>query len=319
MMGRKSGQIGMLMVDMGSMIPSGHLLKKIDATVNFDFIYELLAPYYPSVGRPSVDPMCMFKMLLVGYLYGIKSERRLVEEIQLNIAYRWFCGFELDDTIPDHSTFSKTRVRKWNQSNLFQKVFCKIVQFCIESGLVDGNAMAADGSYLPSNVSRNSWGDIELEVEKSMQSYLDRLDEELAEQPGFKKPPAQIVKKNYTISTTDPDCGYINHGNKCGIGYLMEATVDCKHGILTGVDVYAANRKESLLVLRHLERQIQYGVPMKQIAWIGDMTQALSIVDWSFLVLPDIFPQFSFPTLRKNMAFLCTARGRFCLSRRKTA
>ena len=92
MMGRKSGQIGMLMVDMGSMIPSGHLLKKIDATVNFDYIYELLAPYYPSVGRPSVDPMCMFKMLLVGYLYGIKSERRLVEEIQLNIAYRWFCG-----------------------------------------------------------------------------------------------------------------------------------------------------------------------------------------------------------------------------------
>lgn len=266
MMGRKSGQIGMLMVDMGSMIPSGHLLKKIDATVNFDFIYEILAPYYPPVGRPSVDPVCMFKMLLVGYLYGIKSERRLVEEIQLNIAYRWFCGFELDDTIPDHSTFSKTRVRKWNQSKLFQKVFCKIVQLCIESDLVDGNAMAADGSYLPSNVSRNSWVDIELEVEKSMQSYLDRLDEELAEQPGFKKPPAQIVKKSYTISTTDPDCGYINHGNKCGIGYLMEATVDCKHGILTGVDVYAANRKESLLVLRHLERQIQYGVPMKQIA-----------------------------------------------------
>jgi len=136
-------------------------------------------------------------------------------------------------------------------------------------------------------------------------AYLDRLDEELAEQPGFKKPPAQIVKKSYTISTTDPDCGYINHGNKCGIGYLMEATVDCKHGILTGVgvDVYAANRKESLLVLRHLERQIQYGVPMKQIALDRGMTQALSIVDWSFLVLPDIFPQFSFPTLRKNMAF----------------
>lgn len=195
--------------------------------------------------------------------------------------------------------------RKSGQIGMLMVDVGSMIPICIESGLVDGNAMAADGSYLPSNVFRNSWVDIELEVEKSMQSYLNRLDEELAEQPGFKKPPAQIVKKSYTISTTDPDCGYINHGNKCGIGYLMEATVDCKHGILTGVgvDVYAANRKESLLVLRHLERQIQYGVPMKQIALDRGMTQALSIVDWSFLVLPDIFPQFSFPTLRKNMAF----------------
>ncbi len=125
--------------------------------------------------------------------------------------------------------------RKSGQIGMLMVDVGSMIPICIESGLVDGNAMAADGSYLPSNVFRNSWVDIELEVEKSMQSYLNRLDEELAEQPGFKKPPAQIVKKSYTISTTDPDCGYINHGNKCGIGYLMEATVDCKHGILTGV------------------------------------------------------------------------------------
>ena len=135
--------------------------------VSFDFIYDLLAPYYPATGRPSVDPVSMFKMLLIGYLYGIKSERRLVEEVQLNIAYRWFCGFELDDTIPNHSTFSKTRTRKWQQSDLFQKAFYEIVKQCIDSG-------------------------------------------------------------------------YINHGSKRGIGYLMEATVDCKHSILTGVDVYFA-------------------------------------------------------------------------------
>lgn len=265
-MGRKSGQIGMLMASMEDMIPNGHLLRKIDTMISFDFIYEILAPYYPPVGRPSVDPVSMFKMLLVGYLYGVKSERRLTEEIQLNIAYRWFCGFELGDTIPDHSTFSKTRVRKWKQSDLFQKVFHEIVRRCVESGLVDGKAMAADGSYLPANVSRNSWVDVELEVEKSMQSYLDRLDEELAEQPGFKKPPVQAVKKRHTTSITDPDCGYINHGTKRGIGYLMETTVDCKYGILTGVDVCSANQRESLLVLRHLERQIQAGIPMKQIA-----------------------------------------------------
>ena len=136
----------------------------------------------------------------------------------------------------------------------------------VDNGLIDGKAMAADGSYIPANVSRESWIDVEIEVEQSMQSYLDSLDEELSNQPGFKKPPTRIARKRRTTSQTDPDCGYINHGNKRGIGYLMEATVDCKHGILTGVDVYPANEKESTLVLRHLERQINLGVPMKRLA-----------------------------------------------------
>ena len=193
MMGRQSRQMAMIFVDIESLIPETHLLRKIERMVSFDFIYDLLAPYYPATGRPSVDPVSMFKMLLIRYLYGIKSERRLVEEVQLNIAYRWFCGFELDDTIPNHSTFSKTRTRKWQQSDLFQKAFYEIVKQCIDSG-------------------------------------------------------------------------YINHGSKRGIGYLMEATVDCKHGILTGVDVYPANEKESLLVLRHLERQINLGIPMSRLA-----------------------------------------------------
>ena len=98
MMGRRSGQMAMVFVDMESMIPENHLLRRINQIISFDFIYELLAPYYPTIGRPSIDPVSMFKMLLVGYLYGIKSERRLEEEVRLNIAYRWFCGFELYDT-----------------------------------------------------------------------------------------------------------------------------------------------------------------------------------------------------------------------------
>ena len=102
MMGRQSGQISMLILDIEEMIPENHLLRKINQLVSFDFIYDIAAPYYPDNGRPSVDPVSMFKMLLVGYLYGIKSERRLVQEVQLNIAYRWFCGFELGEKIPDH-------------------------------------------------------------------------------------------------------------------------------------------------------------------------------------------------------------------------
>jgi len=147
--------MAMLFVDIESLIPETHLLRKIERMVSFDFIYDLLAPYYPATGRPSVDPVSMFK-------------RRLVEEVQLNIAYRWFCGFELDDTIPNHSTFSKTRTRKWQQSSLFQKAFYEIVKQCIDSGLIDGEAMAADGSYIPANVSRESWINVETEVEQSM-------------------------------------------------------------------------------------------------------------------------------------------------------
>ena len=252
MMGHQNRQMAMIFVDIESLIPETHLLRKIERMVSFNFIYDLLAPYYPATGRPSVDPVSMFKMLLIGYLYGIKSERRLVEEVQLNIAYRWFCGFELDDTIPNHSTFSKTRTRKWQQSSLFQKAFYEIVKQCIDSGLIDGEAMAADGSYIPANVSRESWINVETEVEQSMQSYLDSLDEELSNQPGFKKPPTKIVRKCRTTSQTDPDSGYINHGSK--------------RGILTGVDVYSANEKESVLILRHLERQINLGIPMSRLA-----------------------------------------------------
>ena len=215
MMGRTDGQMRMIVLDLSELIPTNHLLRKIEASISFSFIYDLLAPFYPAVGRPSVDPVSMFKMLLVGYLYGIKSERRLVQEIQLNIAYRWFCGFELADKIPDHSTFSKTRIRKWNESQLFSKAFIEIVRQCIEAGLVDGKEMAADGSYLPAQVSRNSWIDLETTVEQSMFSYLDALDQELSEQ-GFKKPPTRTIKKKVTTSTTDPECGYICiHRPKC--------------------------------------------------------------------------------------------------------
>ena len=110
----------------------------------------------------------------------------------------------------------------------------EIVRCCIEQRLVDGKEMAADGSYIPAEVSRNSWTDVEVEVEQSMLSYLDDLDQELASQPGFKKPPSHIVTKKITTSTTDPECGYIHHGSKRGVGYFMETTVDCKHRICAG-------------------------------------------------------------------------------------
>lgn len=156
----------------------------------------------------------MIKMPLIGYLYGIGSERRLVQEIQLNIAYRWFFGFGIDDVIPEHSIFSQTRRRRWSSSNLFEQIFLRIVRACIEIELVDGEKMVADGSFIPSNVSRSSWTELEQSVTKTMQSYLDVLDDELAAQPGFKKPPEMAVTQKQITSTTDVDSGYICQPSK---------------------------------------------------------------------------------------------------------
>lgn len=266
MMGRQMQQQELIFVSLEDLVPSNHLLKTIHPLVSFDFIYDILSPYHSINGRRSIDPVCMFKILLIGYLYGVMSERRLTVEIQLDLAYRWFCGFSLNDKIPDHSTFSKTRTRKWNSSALFQKVFCNIIKQYIEFRLIDDEEMVADGSYIPANVSINSWVDVEEEITRSMQSYLDCLDEELSQQPGFKKPPMKTIIKKRTTSTTDSESGYIHHGSKRGIGCLLEATVDCKSGIVTEVNTYPANEKESLVVLRHLENQILSGVSIKRVA-----------------------------------------------------
>jgi transposase len=148
MMGKQSGQIEMAIIDMEQMIPQNHLLRKINQIVDFSFIYEQAASLYAKNGRPSIDPVLLIKMLLVGYIYGIKSERRLEQEVQLNIAYRWFCGLQLTERVPDHSTFSQNRRRRFGNSILFREIFYEIVRQCIDRGLVDGEHTVCDGSFL---------------------------------------------------------------------------------------------------------------------------------------------------------------------------
>lgn len=156
MMGKKGGQMQIMIVDIDALIPENHLLKKIDNHVDFNFIYEKAAPYYSNIGRKSIDPVCMVKMLLVGYLYGIKSERRLTEDVALNLAYRWFCGFDLTDKIPNHSLFSQNRRRRFTDSKIFNEIFNHIVCLCIEKGFVTGEAVVSDGSFIPMSAWQSS-------------------------------------------------------------------------------------------------------------------------------------------------------------------
>ena len=255
MMGRKSKQLCMVAIDMEELIPQDHLLRKIKAEIDFDFIYEETEVYYSPIGRPSIDPVCLMKMLLVGYLYGIRSERRLEEEITLNMAYRWFCGFDLMDTIPDHSTFSQNRRRRFTDSTIFRQIFNRIVGKCIETGLVAGESAVNDGSFIPANVSWESRIEVTRLVEKSTVEYLEALEEELKATEGYVRANRSVIEKKELKSSTDKDCGYIHHETKKGLGYLAEMTVDTENGIITGVDCYSANRRESDIILKHLERQ----------------------------------------------------------------
>jgi transposase len=127
------------LVNIEDLVPQDHLLRKIDATIDFSFIAEKTRPLYcKDNGRPCVDPVMLFKMLFIGYLYGIRSERRLVEEVRVNVAYRWFVGLSLTDKVPHATTFSQNRRRRFNGTTIFQEIFDEIVLQAINHGLNRG-------------------------------------------------------------------------------------------------------------------------------------------------------------------------------------
>ena len=196
MMGKQDNQIQMVILDIDSIVPQDHLLRQIKDCVNFDFIYEKASPYYSKVGRKSIDPVILIKMLLIGYLYGIKSERRLEEEVTLNLAYRWFCDMDLMQRVPDHSAFSQNRKRRFRDSMIFRDIFNEIVLQCIQLGIVSGETGVADGSFLPSNVSWESRYDAIETVNRSTVKYLEELDEELSSMRVIPSPKTKNCKKS---------------------------------------------------------------------------------------------------------------------------
>ena len=135
-------------------VPADHLLRSIDRFVDLSELRRDLAPFYSSMGRPSIDPELMIRMLIVGYCFGIRSERRLCEEVHLNLAYRWFCRLGLDGDVPDHSTFSKNRHGRFRESDLLRRVFETVLQRCIAEGLVGGEGFAVDASLIKADASR---------------------------------------------------------------------------------------------------------------------------------------------------------------------
>src|SRR6202790_245221 len=136
-------------------VPAAHLLRSIDRFVDLSEVRNHLAPFYSSTGRPSIDPELLVRMLLVGYCYGIRSERRLCEEVHLNLAYRWFCRLGLDGEVPDHSTFSKNKHGRFRETEAFRHVFESVVERCMAEGLVGGEGFAIDASMIKADANRS--------------------------------------------------------------------------------------------------------------------------------------------------------------------
>ncbi|GFR36666.1 hypothetical protein TCEA9_24780 [Thermobrachium celere] len=176
----KSKQQKLEMVYIENLVPQDHILRKIDKYIDFSFIRELTKDLYcHDNGRPAVDPVVLFKMLFIGYLFGIRSERQLVKDIEVNVAYRWFLGFSLTDKIPDHSTISQNRRRRFKDTDIAQKIFDNIVLQAISHGLVEGKVLYTDSTHLKANANKRKF--IEKEVEKSTKEYMLELDKAIDE------------------------------------------------------------------------------------------------------------------------------------------
>jgi len=251
---RETQQIKMHCITIEDLVPKDHFLRKLDANMDFSFIYdEVRELYCENNGRPSIDPVVLVKYLLVGYLYGIESERRIEQEIQVNMAYRWFLRLDIDERVPDHSTISQNRRRRFDGENLCRRLFERVLAMCIEKGLVDGKLILTDSTHVKANASRKS--EYKVPVEKEAAWYMDHLDryEELErrrlegmgkirpkqESRKPKKEPEPVEK---TVSVTDPGAGMLNRpGKPEGMHYLDHQSIDAKNGIIVDVAVTAGN------------------------------------------------------------------------------
>ncbi len=226
------------------------MLRQIDRFVDLSDIRSVLAPYYSSTGRPSIDPELMIRMLLVGYCMGIRSERRLCEEVHLNLAYRWFCRLDLTDALPDHSTFSKNRHGRFRESDLLRHRFNTVLTRCIAEGLVGGDDFGVDASLIKADASRYTkvemvdWS-VPEQVSRATQEYLDTLDDAAFGGSTSVQPKA--------ISPSDPAARYTGaNGDRPFFAYSANYLVDLDNAVIVDVDATAPIRQAEVEITKQM-------------------------------------------------------------------
>ena len=246
MMGRHKNDQGQLFYSfcLDEVVPDDHLVREIAAVLDLSWVHAELAPYYSPLGRPSIDPVLMIRMLIVGYVFAIRSERLLCQEIKVNLAYRWFCGLSIEDKIPDHSLFSRARNERFRDSDIFRRVFERVVEACIAAGLVGGEGFAVDASLIVADANKQrsipgkDW-DKERDPEtasRAVKEYLATLDE-----AGFGA--ASDVTPKF-VSPSDPAAQWTGAmRGPAFFAYADNYLIDVKFGIIMDVEASRAIRQ----------------------------------------------------------------------------
>ncbi len=249
------------LVTIESLVPADHLLRKIEAAVDLEFVRERVRHLYcENNGRPALDPVVLFKLLLIGYLFGIRSERQLMREVQCNAAYRWYLRLKLTDKVPDASTLSQNRRRRFRDSEVYQKLFDEIVELAMKRGLVGGEVLYTDATHLKANANKNQYDEVRVEVKP--QEYLAQLERAIEEDRAaegkreLKANNSAPKTKQIKVSRTDKNAGYmVREGKPKGFFYLDHRTVDSRHAIITDTHATPATVHDSVPYLRRLDRQ----------------------------------------------------------------
>ena len=233
------------MVDMELFVPKDHLVRKIDKAIDFEFIREKVKHLYSDeTGRPSIDPVILFKMVFIQYLFGIKSMRQTVKEIEVNIAYRWFLGLDFDDSVPHYSTFSKNYERRFADSNIFEEIFLEILNMVNSHGLLNKESLFIDSTHTKAYANKKKIHNVD--IVESYNKYVQNLHDEINQIRSKEgKKPLKVKEKREIISTTDPECGMFHKGEKeRQLAYSTQVACD-ENGWVTNVKVYPGNMNDN--------------------------------------------------------------------------
>ena len=260
-------------------IRQDHLLRQIDQVLDLSLLRQHLTSFYSTTGRPSIDPELMIRMLIVGYCYGIRSERRLCEEVHLNLAYRWFCRLGLEDEVPDHSTFSKNRHGRFRDSDSFRFIFEDVVRRCMSEGLVAGEGFATDASVIKADANRQKGVPgaeaIDLldteHASRPVREYLDGLD---------KENPRHTIPKR--ISLTDPQSSWTAAtGERAFYAFSTNYLVDIENNIIVDVEPTPAHRTAEVDGTRKMIERVEERFGLKPQRLLGDTAYgSAAMLEW---------------------------------------
>jgi transposase len=298
MMGRRKVGQGQFFYsfDLDKVVPPDHLVRQIDAILDLSWVHKELAPYYSHTGRPSIDPLLMIQMLIVGYVFAIRSERQLCSEVQVNLAYRWFCKLGIEDTIPDHSVFCRARHERFRESDALRRVFESVVVKCIGSGLVGGEAFSIDASLIKADVDKKkrvpgdqpiAWPQAE-EASRAVREYLATLDAAATDEhkdgdgEGGSSDGGNRRKPPKEVSLTDPQAAWIaRKGTDPFFAYDANYLIDNKTGIIVDAEGTRANRIAEIAVTRTMLDRVRRRFDLKPQRLAGDTVYgAVRLLKW---------------------------------------